>query len=324
FQCTCPLNTDTNQVKRQFVCDEKYVIERQWVGGVCRNEKKDNIDCEMRSCGQTVTLNDKYSTTYEGVSMIYFCVDTVTNAGITAIRTCSSSGLWSDEIQMCYGCVDGWTYFDHSCYAQTTTNTSWYDAMAICEAYNAHLVVIDTPGEFDFVVGMVKDVGETSWSGGTLIDGYTWTWGNSVEVYLQNRWCPLEPIPQTGNCLEITDCGYNDLGCSEMRTAMCEYDLVTVDKVGSWSGWSSCSEPCGNCGTRQRSRSCLSNSCSQPLLNVEVCPSTECEYVLGTEQYACRYQDSCSVGWIFVEPCTKYKMCILEKYCCQGDGPLCQ
>lgn len=58
----------------------------------------------VADCGRTVTLHDKfYSITYEGVGMLYTCIDAATNSEKTLIRTCTLNGVWSDTAKLCYG-----------------------------------------------------------------------------------------------------------------------------------------------------------------------------------------------------------------------------
>ncbi|XP_027891035.1 CD209 antigen-like protein C isoform X4 [Xiphophorus couchianus] len=76
-------------------------------------------------------------------------------------------------------CPDGWTRFRSSCYFKGEEKTTWYYGKTYCEQEGAHLVIINSKAEQEFIKQFNKN-GE-SWIGlqGKWIDGqwtYDWKW----------------------------------------------------------------------------------------------------------------------------------------------------
>ena len=56
--------------------------------------------------------------------------------------------------------------------------------------------------------------------------------------------------------------------------------------VGDWGSWTTCTQPCGEYGTQERTRTCAVTPCTESLketqrCNVKVCPS-KCLYYCST------------------------------------------
>ena len=84
-------------------------------------------------------------------------------------------------------CDEGWSHFSESpsCYLTVYKQTSTFnDAKAVCENYDAHLVIIDTIPEKDHVTSMMGQVARGyAWVGLELAaDGSGWQWLDNSTV----------------------------------------------------------------------------------------------------------------------------------------------
>ncbi|KAJ8024468.1 Lectin BRA-3 [Holothuria leucospilota] len=72
---------------------------------------------------------------------------------------------------------DTWTVHGSSCYLFDTRSSTWYDAAQLCALYHpkAHLVIIETESENDFVASLVGS--STPWIGLSDEDDQ-WIWSN--------------------------------------------------------------------------------------------------------------------------------------------------
>uniref|UniRef100_A0A3B3BL03 C-type lectin domain family 10 member A-like n=1 Tax=Oryzias melastigma TaxID=30732 RepID=A0A3B3BL03_ORYME len=118
----------------------------------------------------------------------------------------------------------GWTRFGSSCYFFSRVTLSWNESKDWCEKQNAHLVIISTDGEWDFVTK--KSIPVWYWVG--LSDGRTgkWEWVNHTPYTIeQRRWRPGQPdnwvVPVHGSedCAHLYENGLlNDLHCYRQDT----------------------------------------------------------------------------------------------------------
>ncbi|MEQ2212276.1 hypothetical protein XENOCAPTIV_028525 [Xenoophorus captivus] len=119
-------------------------------------------------------------------------------------------------------CPVDWTQFNSDCYLFSHQTLSWNGAKNWCERKNAHLVILHTNEEWDFVTR--NSVPHLYWVG--LTDGRTgkWEWVNQTPYSMERRrWVPGQPDAWTGHGLgpEDEDCAHlhkdgrlNDMHCS--------------------------------------------------------------------------------------------------------------
>ncbi|XP_024120411.1 C-type lectin domain family 10 member A [Oryzias melastigma] len=122
----------------------------------------------------------------------------------------------------------GWTRFGSSCYFFSRVTLSWNESKDWCEKQNAHLVIISTDGEWDFVTK--KSIPVWYWVG--LSDGRTgkWEWVNHTPYTIeQRRWRPGQPdnwvVPVHGSedCAHLYENGLlNDLHCYRQLRFICQ------------------------------------------------------------------------------------------------------
>ncbi|XP_068128505.1 C-type lectin domain family 10 member A-like [Hyperolius riggenbachi] len=128
-------------------------------------------------------------------------------------------------------CTSGWTSFGLSCYYLSSYKKSWNDAKRDCEAKAAHLVVINSQAEMDFMHQYTK--GKAIWIGLTDQDG-AWKWVDGTSYDSSPKfWRPGQPdnwkdhgLGGGEDCAEMrSGTGWNDLHCSESQQYVCEKRL---------------------------------------------------------------------------------------------------
>ncbi|MED6281241.1 hypothetical protein CHARACLAT_019256 [Characodon lateralis] len=127
-------------------------------------------------------------------------------------------------------CPVDWTQFNSDCYLFSHQTLSWNEAKNWCERKNAHLVILHTNEEWDFVTR--NSVPHLYWVG--LTDGRTgkWEWVNQIPYSMERRrWVPGQPDAWTGHGLgpEDEDCAHlhkdgrlNDMHCSISTRFICQ------------------------------------------------------------------------------------------------------
>lgn len=123
-----------------------------------------------------------------------------------------------------------WTPFGSDCYFFSHQNLPWNQSKSWCEKNDAHLVMLHTDQEWDFVTK--NSVPHLYWVG--LTDGRTgkWEWVNQTPYTMQRRrWAPGQPDSWRGHGLhgEDEDCAHlhtdgrlNDLHCSSSLRFICQ------------------------------------------------------------------------------------------------------
>ncbi|KAG7496215.1 hypothetical protein JOB18_014407 [Solea senegalensis] len=127
-------------------------------------------------------------------------------------------------------CPQGWKQFDNSCYFFSSLFLPWNDSRVWCERHDAHLVILNTDKEWDFVTSEAvhKDfwVGLSDWRTGA------WEWVNQTPYIMEHRrWVPGQPDAWTDHGLGHgdEDCAHlrwsgrlNDLHCSTQMRFICQ------------------------------------------------------------------------------------------------------
>ncbi|XP_077327196.1 asialoglycoprotein receptor 2-like isoform X2 [Lithobates pipiens] len=128
-------------------------------------------------------------------------------------------------------CSEGWRYYGLSCYYLSSDSIPWNASKKECENKGAHLVVINSEGELNFLRVITNK--QSFWIGLTDADG-TWRWvdGTSYDI-TPKFWAQTQPDDWKDHGFkggeEGEDCatlrnGYdwNDLHCSEKIKYICE------------------------------------------------------------------------------------------------------
>ncbi|XP_034002680.1 CD209 antigen-like protein E, partial [Trematomus bernacchii] len=124
-------------------------------------------------------------------------------------------------------CPEGWRMFGCSCYLFSTEEASWEQSRDNCTAGGAHLVIVDSNKELEFISSMTK---KDTWIGlSDREEEGTWKWVDGSPLTL-TFWKGGEPNNGAGGSEE--DCAYiysnknvwNDAFCSVDLHWMCEKD----------------------------------------------------------------------------------------------------
>ncbi|XP_073330985.1 C-type lectin domain family 10 member A [Pagrus major] len=127
-------------------------------------------------------------------------------------------------------CPVGWDQMDFNCFFFSKTVLSWNESRVWCDKEGAHLLILHTDREWDFVTG--RTVPELYWVG--LSDWRTgrWEWINRTPYTIERRrWVPGQPDSWSGHGLGAgdEDCAHlhyngrlNDLHCSTKLRYICQ------------------------------------------------------------------------------------------------------
>ncbi|XP_026225247.1 asialoglycoprotein receptor 1 [Anabas testudineus] len=126
-------------------------------------------------------------------------------------------------------CPLGWDLFSSSCYFFSPSELNWNDSRDWCVKQEAHLVILKTDKEWDFVTK--RTIPDFYWVG--LTDGRTgtWEWVNQTPYTMERRrWEPGQPDNWSGhNLLGGEDCAHlhrkgrlNDEHCTTKMRYICQ------------------------------------------------------------------------------------------------------
>uniref|UniRef100_A0A3B4EX45 C-type lectin domain-containing protein n=1 Tax=Pundamilia nyererei TaxID=303518 RepID=A0A3B4EX45_9CICH len=117
-------------------------------------------------------------------------------------------------------CPVGWTGFESSCYFFSSESQSWNESRDWCETQQAHLIILHTDKQWDFVINQTIPqyfwVGLSDWRTGS------WEWVDQT-LYTVERWKPGQPDnwahhghgPGNEDCAHLHNDGrLNDQHCS--------------------------------------------------------------------------------------------------------------
>ncbi|KAM4537421.1 C-type lectin domain family 10 member A-like [Odontesthes bonariensis] len=133
-------------------------------------------------------------------------------------------------------CPMDWTLLGSSCYRFSRSSLSWNESRNWCESQNAHLVILNTDKEWDFVTQ--HSVPEFYWVG--LSDWRTgkWEWVNQTPYTVERRrWVPGQPDNWSGHdpasgsedCAHLhSDGRLNDLHCTVKMRFICQKHSVHI------------------------------------------------------------------------------------------------
>ncbi|KAG7231847.1 hypothetical protein INR49_010260 [Caranx melampygus] len=118
-------------------------------------------------------------------------------------------------------CPKGWTHFLSSCYAiDRQSPGSWDDARDKCRGQNAHLVVIETAEEQDFIYNStVADLGPDRLWIGLRIELGSWRWITGSNL-TQEFWTVAPGRGQ--HCATSVTGGWRAVSCTDKHGWICE------------------------------------------------------------------------------------------------------
>ncbi|XP_077327152.1 uncharacterized protein LOC143961705 isoform X4 [Lithobates pipiens] len=125
-------------------------------------------------------------------------------------------------------CSEGWKRYGLNCYYLSSDSKPWNDSKKECEDREAHLVVINSEEEMNFLRGIANQ--KSFWIGLTDADG-TWRWVDGTPYDITPKfWEQSQPDDWTGHGLGGgEDCAqlkngddWNDARCSIKAEYICE------------------------------------------------------------------------------------------------------
>ncbi|XP_059112879.1 C-type lectin domain family 4 member E [Peromyscus eremicus] len=189
------------------------------------------------------------SWTLAGASILFLSVCFITRCVVTyrsclmyeqrqlqsheTVKELSCSSVTSGSVKNC--CPLNWKHFQSSCYFFSTTTLTWPSSLKNCSEMGAHLVVINTPEEQEFLfhtkpkkkefyIGLTDQVVEGQWQ---WVDDTPFTENLSF-------WDAGEPnnIVHVEDCATIRDSGnprknWNDIPCFYSMPWICEIPEIS-------------------------------------------------------------------------------------------------
>ncbi|XP_026019295.1 asialoglycoprotein receptor 1-like isoform X2 [Astatotilapia calliptera] len=133
-------------------------------------------------------------------------------------------------------CPVGWTGFESSCYFFSSESQSWNESRDWCETQQAHLIILHTDKQWDFVINQTIPqyfwVGLSDWRTGS------WEWvDQTLYTVERRRWKPGQPDnwahhglgPGNEDCAHLHNDGrLNDQHCSIKERFICQKDNLRV------------------------------------------------------------------------------------------------
>ncbi|KAL4008730.1 hypothetical protein ACER0C_002582 [Sarotherodon galilaeus] len=133
-------------------------------------------------------------------------------------------------------CPLGWTAFESSCYFFSNESQSWNESRDWCETQQAHLIILHTDMQWDFVINQTIPqyfwVGLSDWRTGS------WEWVDETPYTVEpRRWRPGQPDnwahhglgPGNEDCAHLhSDGRLNDQHCSVKERFICQKDNLRV------------------------------------------------------------------------------------------------
>ncbi|XP_060137918.1 asialoglycoprotein receptor 1 [Zootoca vivipara] len=148
----------------------------------------------------------------------------------TSMRThnCEVESIKSNKTVGSHCCLKGWLPFKSSCYWLSKTDKSWDEAKLDCEDKDAHLVIITSYLEQQFVAQLTKP--RNTWIGLSMASG-VWKWVDGTAYTIRRiDWRPGEPdnfsiqMPyHPAHCAHLYRDGlWSDESCSRRYNWVCE------------------------------------------------------------------------------------------------------
>ncbi|XP_040261458.1 C-type lectin domain family 10 member A-like [Bufo bufo] len=137
------------------------------------------------------------------------------------LRNCE----WRNQGTICPFCSAGWHFFGLSCYLLSPQTRNWQDSLHWCRKQGAHLVVINSPEEQEFLQTAVKTSSWIGLSDRDMEGQWEWVDGTPYNSTFHRFWFQKQP-DNLGN----EDCAvllpgslWNDNKCRKLYSSVCEY-----------------------------------------------------------------------------------------------------
>ncbi|XP_077327637.1 asialoglycoprotein receptor 1-like isoform X2 [Lithobates pipiens] len=141
--------------------------------------------------------------------------------------------IWKGNSSVDSLCVKGWVHHGTSCYFRFPKIRSWMDAKKSCEDNKAHLVVIDSQEEMDFLrrisrsstswIGLKKENGSWKWVDGTPLKKTPTFWAPGQPDNFAIQYDEDDDEVEAEDCAHLVDAdSWHDIRCSQSFAYICE------------------------------------------------------------------------------------------------------
>ncbi|XP_075409230.1 C-type lectin domain family 4 member C-like [Tenrec ecaudatus] len=131
------------------------------------------------------------------------------------------------QLQDWYCCPNFWSLFQSSCYFVSTELKTWTASGKHCSALGAHLMVINTENEQQFIIQKLDKASAYYVGLSDPEKNHQWQW---VDQSPYNKsatfWHPGEPNNHKEHCVTLNsrhgNWGWNDVYCDVLQMSICE------------------------------------------------------------------------------------------------------
>nr|XP_004610704.1 unnamed protein product [Sorex araneus] len=122
-------------------------------------------------------------------------------------------------------CPKNWKPFGSNCYFVSSEEQTWTDSKKHCAGMQAHLLVVDSKEEQDFINKNVDESCDYYFGLSDLQNGH-WEWVNETPYnHSASFWHPGEPSNGNEHCVMLNfhhQWGWNDAPCDLLQHSVCE------------------------------------------------------------------------------------------------------
>ncbi|KAK7799942.1 hypothetical protein U0070_012033 [Myodes glareolus] len=139
-----------------------------------------------------------------------------------------SSVALNNEVWSC--CPKDWKPFSSHCYFISTNSASWNKSEEKCSSMGAHLMVIHSREEQDFITKILRR--DAAYFIGLSDPGHRqWQWVDQTPYNKSTTfWHPGEPSSDREQCVILTHpyskWGWNDIPCSDKQKSVCQMKKI--------------------------------------------------------------------------------------------------
>ncbi|XP_075838956.1 C-type lectin domain family 4 member A-like isoform X1 [Microtus pennsylvanicus] len=165
-----------------------------------------------------------YSVLFKKYSQLLEEKAIIKELNFTGLECTKRHSLLKDKVWSC--CPKDWKPFSSHCYFISTDSASWNESEEKCSSMGAHLMVIRSQEEQDFITKILRR--DASYFIGLSDPGHRqWRWVDQTPYNKSATfWHPGEPNKDHEQCAAIyvwhNNWGWNDISCSTKQKSVCQ------------------------------------------------------------------------------------------------------
>ncbi|XP_077327875.1 asialoglycoprotein receptor 1-like [Lithobates pipiens] len=230
--CEDNIYANIHDLKVQRMRDAPTAVDKG-IGKEMSQMKNDSLPSDVQnSLGDVRDLEGVQAASIADVELsLTLCISASFSSG--SQRIMELLGKVAEEVQKMKGssnplCSEGWRHYALSCYYLSSDSKPWNDAKKDCKNKKAHLIVINSEEEMNFLCSIAK--GKLLWIGLTDQDG-NWTWVDGTPYDTTPKfWGKNQPDDYKGHgfgggedCAALRPTNdWNDGHCSRNFPYVCE------------------------------------------------------------------------------------------------------